>query len=72
MRVQPDNYNYNLGYFRRKITTSKPTAQIWFDRGLTWCYAFHHEESARCFARAINEDPDCAMAYWGVSCHSSS
>jgi hypothetical protein len=64
----PDSttYRYDLGSYRRKISTSSSKAQEWFDRGLVWCYAFHHEESARCFERAIDEDPSCAMAYWGV------
>jgi hypothetical protein len=59
-------YRYNLGTFTREITTSSPKAQTWFDRGFLWSYAFHHEESARCFEQAIHEDPGCAMAYWGV------
>ncbi|OAL54370.1 TPR-like protein [Pyrenochaeta sp. DS3sAY3a] len=62
-----DSYKYNLGSFRREVTTSSSKAQRWFDRGLTWSYAFHHEESARCFENAINEDPKCAMAYWGLA-----
>jgi hypothetical protein len=60
-------YQYNLGSFSRQITTSSPEAQTWFDRGFVWSYAFNHEESARCFERAIDEDANCAMAYWGVS-----
>jgi tetratricopeptide (TPR) repeat protein len=67
MRSKPDAYRYNLGLFQRPITTSNAAAQTWFDRGLVWCYAFHHEESARCFERAIAEDPGCAMAYWGLA-----
>lgn len=62
----PASYQYNLGSFHRKITTSSSHAQTWFDRGLIWSYAFNHEESARCFERATSEDPACAMAYWGV------
>jgi hypothetical protein len=62
------DYQYNLGAFHHKVTTKNAKAQLWFDRGLIWCYAFHHEESARCFERAIKEDSTCAMAYWGVSC----
>ncbi|KNG47028.1 TPR-like protein [Stemphylium lycopersici] len=63
----PTSYQYNLGSFYRKITTSSPNAQTWFDRGFVWSYAFNHEESARCFERAIDEDPGCAMAYWGLA-----
>jgi hypothetical protein len=61
-----DDYQYKLGSFHHKVSTENPKAQLWFDRGLIWCYAFHHEESVRCFERAINEDANCAMAYWGV------
>jgi len=67
MGSDPVSYRYNLGTFRRKVTTSSGPAQTWFDRALSWCYAFHHEESARCFERAIEADGKCAMAYWGVS-----
>lgn len=60
-------YRYNLGTFQRKVSTTNAAAQAWFNRGLVWSYAFHHEESARCFEKAIGEDPTFAMAYWGVS-----
>jgi tetratricopeptide (TPR) repeat protein len=49
------------------VSTSNKTAQIWFDRGLIWCYAFNHEEAVKCFERAIAHDPDCSMAYWGIA-----
>jgi hypothetical protein len=71
MALNPTSYQYDLGQFSRKVTTSSQEAQTWFDRGLVWCYAFHHEESARCFERAIGEDGSFAMAYWGVSGPSS-
>ncbi|MGB0751520.1 MAG: tetratricopeptide repeat protein, partial [Gammaproteobacteria bacterium] len=56
---------YNLGAYERPISTSNSDAALWFNRGLNWCYAFHHEEALRCFDRAIEADPDCAMGYWG-------
>ncbi len=58
---------YDLGKFGRRITTSSPEAQLWFDRGLAWVYAFNHEESVKCFHKALEHDPDCAMAHWGVA-----
>ncbi len=61
-----DNY-YNLGIYSRPITTNSPEAQLWFDRGLNWCYAFLHEEAIRCFEKVIELDPDCAMGYWGIA-----
>jgi tetratricopeptide (TPR) repeat protein len=58
---------YDLGTFGRRITTASPEAQLWFDRGLTWVYAFNHEEAVKCFQTALEHDPDCAMAHWGVA-----
>lgn len=58
---------YDLGSFRRPITSNSQDAQTWFDRGLIWCYAFNHEESARCFELAIAAAPECAMAFWGLA-----
>lgn len=61
------DYPYDLGSFHRPISTRSSTAQIWFDRGLTWSYAFNHEEAARCFEKAISHDGSCAIAFWGLA-----
>ena len=61
------NYPYDTGAHSRKITTPSADAQRWFDRGLNWCYGYHHEEAIRCFEAALAADPDCAMAHWGVA-----
>jgi tetratricopeptide (TPR) repeat protein len=56
---------YDIGVVHRTVTTRSPAAQLWFDRGLALTYGFNHEEAIRCFDRAIELDPYCAMAYWG-------
>ena len=58
---------FDLGSHHRRVSSSSPDAQLWFDRGLIWAYAFNHEEAVRCFERAIEADPGCAMAHWGVA-----
>ncbi|MFI1760736.1 tetratricopeptide repeat protein [Streptomyces sp. NPDC020800] len=58
---------YDLGSHGRRVTTSSSEAQTWFDRGLNWTYAFHHEEAVRCFEAAAAADPECAMADWGMA-----
>jgi len=58
---------YDLGNHRRTISTASTDAQRWFDRGLNWTYGFNHEEAVRCFERALEADPDCAMAHWGIA-----
>ena len=58
-----DEY-YDLGPYTRTISTGSAKAQLWFNRGLNWCYAFHHEEALRCFDKVVQHDPQCAMGYW--------
>jgi tetratricopeptide (TPR) repeat protein len=56
-----------LGKFSRKVTTSSPEAQRYFDQGLAFMYAFNHDEAIRSFRQSGEIDPSCAMAFWGVS-----
>ncbi|RDE19406.1 hypothetical protein DV711_10940 [Motiliproteus coralliicola] len=58
---------YDLGNYSRKVSTTSAEAQRWFDRGLIWNYAYHHEEAIECFKQALELDPDCAMAHWGIA-----
>jgi tetratricopeptide (TPR) repeat protein len=58
---------YDLGDYTRPVSTTSPGAQIWFDRGLVWAYAFNHEESVTCFERAIAEDPNLWAGHWGIA-----
>ena len=58
---------FNLGAYRRAVTTQSAEAQRWFDMGLNWCYGFNHDEGVKCFERALASDPDCAMALWGIA-----
>lgn len=58
---------YDLGPYRRDITARVPEAQRWFNRGLNWCYGYNHGEAVSCFKRALEADPDCAMAHWGMA-----
>ncbi|MEM7236570.1 MAG: tetratricopeptide repeat protein [Pseudomonadota bacterium] len=59
--------NYDLGTYGRSVTTSNDQAQLWFNRGLVWTYAYNHEEAVACFKEALLADPTCAMAHWGVA-----
>ena len=58
---------FDLGTYSRKISTTSPEAQLWFDRGLNWVFGFNHAEAIKCFRKALQQDPECAMAWWGVS-----
>lgn len=48
------------------ITTQNPQTQAYFDCGLNLLHAFWEFEAYRAFQRAVELDPDCAMAYWGI------
>jgi tetratricopeptide (TPR) repeat protein len=56
-----------LGTFHRKISTSSPGAQEYFDQGMRLLWAFNHDEAARSFAKAAELDPACAACYWGLA-----
>ena len=58
---------YELGSYTRLVTTTSKEAQLWFDRGLIWCYGYNHDEAVRCFKKAAKHDPNCAMAHWGIA-----
>lgn len=55
-----------IGTASIKITTRSPLAQQYFDQGLNLIHAFWDVEAYRAFREAANQDPNCAMAYWGI------
>ncbi len=58
---------FDLGTHTRKITTASDNAQRYFNLGLNWCFGFNHEEGVKCFRKALEYDPQCAMAHWGIA-----
>src|SRR5579863_8811144 len=58
---------FDLGSHTRTISTAAPEAQRWFDLGLNWCFAFNRSEGVKCFAKALEYDPECVMAHWGIA-----
>ena len=58
---------YDLGDFSRSVTTQSADAQLWFNRGINWLYAYNHQEAIKCFRTVLEHDPACAMAHWGIS-----
>lgn len=57
----------DLGAYSRTVTTTSPEAQRWFDQGLGWLFAFNHDEAIHCFSEALELDPGCASAWWGIA-----
>lgn len=56
-----------MGTHHRQVSTRSPMAQKYFDQGLTWTFAFNHDEAIRSFEEAARQDPQLAMAWWGVA-----
>lgn len=61
-----------LGQLSHRVTTSSPEAQRFYEQGLRLSHAyvmpgFVKNGAAVCFQHAANLDPECAMAYWGLS-----
>ncbi len=59
--------HFDLGSHTWPISTNSTNAQRWFDQGLNWCFGFNREEGVKCFRKALESDPDCVMAHWGVA-----
>ncbi|RBI67546.1 hypothetical protein DQW77_17445 [Roseovarius sp. TE539] len=57
---------FDLGDYSRPAS-AQPSAQLWFDRGLVWLFAYNHEEAIVCFEKAVESDPACALAHWGIA-----
>jgi tetratricopeptide (TPR) repeat protein len=58
---------FDLGTHHRAVSTKSPAAQLAFDQGLMWSFAFNHDEAMRAFGEAAKQDPNLAMAWWGIA-----
>jgi tetratricopeptide (TPR) repeat protein len=47
--------------------SSTPQAQAQFDRGVALLHSFFYEEARRIFTAVAGQDPNCAMAQWGIA-----
>jgi len=58
---------YDIDVYSRQVSTTSPESQLWFDRGLVWCFSYFHDEAVACFTKALDTDANCAMAHWGIA-----
>ena len=56
-----------MGNHHHPVSTTNAEAQKFFDQGLTFVYAFNHDEAIKSFQRAAELDPQLAMAHWGIA-----
>jgi tetratricopeptide (TPR) repeat protein len=65
--LAPAKYVPNLCVVTYPVTTNSPECQRFFDQGLGYLYSYVWLEAQRSFETATRHDPDCAMAWWGLS-----
>jgi Tfp pilus assembly protein PilF len=63
----PAKLHADLSLLRYRISTDSPDCQAFFDEGLAWHYSWGYDSAAHAFETAVFHDPDCAMAWWGLS-----
>jgi len=56
-----------MGDLHHPVSTTNEMAQRFFDQGLTFVYGFNHDAAIRSFQRALEHDPNLAMAQWGIA-----
>ncbi|MBW4636596.1 MAG: tetratricopeptide repeat protein [Iphinoe sp. HA4291-MV1] len=65
--TRPISLVSGLGTLHHPVSTNNPEAQRFFDQGLTFIYAFNHNDAFRSFKCAAELDSQLAMAYWGIA-----
>ena len=65
--LAPAKITPNLCLTRYRISTTSDECQEHFDQGLGYLYSYVWMEASRSFETATRADPECAMAWWGLS-----
>ena len=66
-KLAPAKLVPNLCLLKYRVTTSSAKCQAFVDQGLAYFYSYVWMEAARSFETATHYDPNCAMAWWGLS-----
>jgi tetratricopeptide (TPR) repeat protein len=65
--LAPSKLAPDLCLYRYRVSTRSPECQAFVDQGFGYFYSYVWMEAARSFETAVQYDPDCAMAWWGLS-----
>jgi tetratricopeptide (TPR) repeat protein len=66
-KAKPATLITGMGILHHPVSTKNQQAQKFFDQGLSFVFAFNHEQAVRSFKRAAQLDPKLAMAHWGIA-----
>src|SRR5271169_6110384 len=64
--IAQENADQKLGTVHF-ATSCNETAQRRFDRAMRYQHSFWYTESKEIYEEALNADPECAIAYWGIA-----
>ena len=70
MSLTPTDYDFGipLNYaFAQKITCKSDETRKMFVEGWGHMLNYNHEQAIACFSNCTVLEPDCAMAWWGIS-----
>jgi tetratricopeptide (TPR) repeat protein len=65
--LAPSKIAPDLCMLRYRVGTQSSECQAYFDQGLGYFYSYVWMEAARSFETATRHDPECALAWWGLS-----
>ncbi|HEY7153220.1 MAG TPA: hypothetical protein VH575_04595, partial [Gemmataceae bacterium] len=65
--LAPSKLVPDLCLVRYRVSTTSPECQEFFDQGLGYFYSYVWMEAARSFETALQYDPECPLAWWGLS-----
>ena len=63
----PEEYPLDVGTYTFPHQTTSTICQSWCDIAWVWMHGFHRQESADNFQQALQSDPRCAMAHFGLA-----
>jgi tetratricopeptide (TPR) repeat protein len=64
---KPTTIHAGVGTMSFEVTTSSKEAKAFFNQGLAYLHSYVWLEAARSFHQALRNDPNLAMAWWGLS-----
>jgi len=65
--LEPAKVFPSLCTYHYRVTTTEPMCQVYVNQALGFYYSYVWMEAARSFETALKHDPNCAMAWWGLS-----
>ena len=66
-KLMPAKLIPDLCVVKYRVSTASPECQAYFDQALGYYYSYVWMEAARSFETALKYDPNCALAWWGLS-----